>query len=401
MHWKARSGRYQPIENEMKQRRENFLVYGAPLLEQEEMDEVMDTIRSGWLGTGPKTKKFEKMMCEYTGAKYAVAVSSCTAALHLSMMSSGVGPGDEVITTPMTFCATANSVIHTGATPKFVDVFKDTMLMDPSLLEAAITPNTKAIIPIHLSGRMCDLDAIHEIAGKHGITVIEDAAHCIEGTYKGRKVGSISHLTAFSFYVTKNLTTTEGGMILTDDEELASKLSVFALHGMSKDAWKRFSSTGYSHYEVVLPGYKCNMTDMQASLGIHQLNKLERMLVRRNEIWARYQTELQGLGLGLPAPDDEGNRHARHLYTVMVDKDACGVSRDEMLTRLNEEKIGSGVHYTALHLHPYYRERFGYKPGDFPNTEWIGDRTLTLPLSAKLTDDDVDDVIWALRRILA
>ncbi len=377
-----------------------MLVFGNPLIGEEEIDEVVATLRSGWIGTGPKVKKFEEMFAEYVGAKHAVAVNSCTAALHLSMIASGIGPGDEVITTPMTFCATSNAVMHTGAKPVFVDVDPATMNIDANKIEAAITSSTKAILPVHFAGRPCDMRTIQQIADKYNLLVIEDAAHCIEGKYFDKKVGSISPLTCFSFYVTKNLVTGEGGMITTDDEELAGKLKMYALHGLSADAWQRFSDKGYKHYQVAMLGYKYNMTDIQASLGIHQLPRLEQQLVRRNEVWRAYNDAFRDLNITLPKEEESGTVHARHLYTILVDENKCGKTRDQVLLELHKLGIGTGVHYTALHLHPYYLETLGYKEGDFPHTEQIGRTTLSLPMSAKLTNDDVTHVITSMRSVL-
>ena len=379
--------------------REDFLIFGSPAIEDEEIAEVVATLRSGWIGTGPRVARFEEMFRDYIGARHAIAVNSCTAALHLSMVVSGVGPGDEVITTPMTFCATANAVLHTGAVPVFVDVDPATGNIDPERIASAVTPRTKAILPVHYAGRPCRMDRIEAIAHAHGLLVIEDAAHAIEASYQGRRIGTIGNLTCFSFYVTKNVVTAEGGMVTTDDADLAAKIKMYALHGMSKDAWKRFSDEGYKHYEVTFPGFKYNMTDLQAALGIHQLARIERNWKRRDEIWARYDEAFARLPLERPAAMAPGVVHARHLYTVLLDTEAIGKSRDRMLDELIQLNVGTGVHYTALHLHRYYRERFGFHEGMFPHAERIGQRTLSLPLSAKLTDEDVGDVIDALHRV--
>jgi dTDP-4-amino-4,6-dideoxygalactose transaminase len=370
------------------------------MIGEAEIAEVVGCLRSGWIGTGPKVAQFESMFRDYAGARHAVAVNSCTAALHLSMLVSGIGSGDEVITTPMTFCATANAILHTGARPVFVDVDLQTMNLDPAQIKAAITPRTRAILPVHLAGRPCEMDRIEAVARKHGLLVIEDAAHCIEGRYHGRKIGAISPLTCFSFYVTKNIVTGEGGMVTTDNDECAAKIKMYALHGMSADAWARFSDKGYKHYQVVFPGFKYNMTDMQAALGIHQLPRVDHLLQRRNEIWRRYDQALADLPITLPAPAAPDTVHARHLYTILIEPEHCGKSRDQVLQELHKAGVGTGVHYTALHLHPYYRQQFGYKEGDFPNAEKIGASTLSLPLSPKLTDADVETVVSALRRIL-
>ena len=376
---------------------QKFIVFGSPILGDEEIDSVTATLRTAWIGTGPRVQEFEKAMRDYSGAPYSAAVASCTAALHLSMVVAGVGPGDEVITTALTFAATANSIIHAGAVPVLVDVERHTMNIDPAAIEAAITPRTKAIIVVHFAGRPCDMDAINAIAAKHDLLVIEDAAHAIEAEYKGRRIGSISPLTCYSFYVTKNITTGEGGMIASTRPDLIDKVKQYALHGLSADAWSRFSDKGYKHYEVTFPGFKYNMTDMQASLGLVQLAKIEAWLERRNEIWRRYDDAFADLPCILPAPEQNDTRHARHLYTIMVDTPNPPADRDTLIDRLRSRGIGTGVHYRGIHLHQYYRERFGLVREDFPNASWISDRTLSLPLSAKLDDGDVERIITAVR----
>ena len=379
--------------------RKNFLTFGSPNIGEEEIAEVVDTLRSGWIGTGPKVGAFEKAFAAYVGADYAVAVSSCTAALHLSMMVSGVGPGDEVITTPMTFCATANAIVHTGASPVFVDVDPKTMNIDPGKIEAAITPKTKAIVPVHFAGRACDMQAICKIARQYDLMVIEDAAHAIETTSELGKVGNIGDLTCFSFYVTKNVVTAEGGMITTNRSEWIDKLKTNALHGMNRDAWKRYSDDGFKHYEVEFPGYKYNMTDIQASLGIHQLSKVDSNLVFRKDLWSYYNRLLEDMPLIIPSDPEHGEVHGLHLYTILVDKENFGCSRDERQKELHERKIGTGIHYVAAHLHPYYQTRWGYKRGDFPCAEYISDRTLSLPLGVNMNYEDVDDVFEAIRSV--
>ena len=380
--------------------RQDFLVFGKPRIEQDEIDEIVDSLRSGWLSTGPKVKKFEELFREYIGSKFAVALNSCTAGLHLALLVVGVGRGDEVITTPMTFAATANVIIHAGAKPIFVDVDKKTMNIDPELIEAKITPRTKAIIAVHFAGRPCKMDAIIDIAKKHDLIVIEDAAHAIEAIYQNRKIGTIGHITVFSFYATKNLVTGEGGMVTTNNEEWARQIQIMGLHGLSHDAWQRYSSKGFKHYEVVCPGFKYNMMDLQAALGIHQIKRVEHYLKRREEIWKLYDENFVDLPVIIPAPVDTGDRHARHLYTLLIDIDALGVTRDEVRQRLYQENIGTGIHFTALHLHKYYRDTFGFRRGIFPNSEYISDRTISLPLSAGLSDSDVEDVVSAVKKVL-
>ena len=378
----------------------DFLIFGSPAIEEDEIEEVIATIRSGWLGTGPKVDKFEKMFRDYTGARYAMALNSCTAALHLSILVAGVKPGDEVITTPMTFCATANTILHAGAKPVFVDVDRATMNIDPNLIEQAITARTRAIVPVHMAGRPCEMDAIMDIARRHGLAVIEDAAHCVEGVYKGKKIGNIGDISCFSFYVTKNVVTGEGGMVTTNHEKWAEKIKMYGLHGMSKDAWKRYSDEGFKHYQVVFPGFKYNMMDIQASLGIHQLKRVGLNHQRREEIWRRYDEAFADLPVWTPAPAEPETTHARHLYTLLIDIERIKKSRDEVQQRLFEMNIGTGIHFTALHLHEYYRETFGFKRGNFPNAEFISDRTLSLPLSAKLSCEDVERVIVVVKQIL-
>ena len=380
--------------------RDDYLVFGQPQILDEEINEVVNSLRQAWIGTGPKVGQFEEKFRQYIGANYALALNSCTAGLHLSMLAASIGPGDEVITTPMTFCATVNSIIHTGATPVLVDCDRKTQLIDPQKIEDAITSHTRAIIPVHLCGRACDMDAIMDIAERHHLIVVEDAAHAIETTYKGQKIGTIAHMTVFSFYATKNVTTAEGGMVTTNISEYADKIKIYGLHGLSRDAWKRYSDEGFKHYQVVVPGYKYNMTDLQAAIGIHQLKRVEQNLIRRNEIWDIYNHAFSDLPVDLPAPDDSHIRHARHLYTLMVDEERAGISRDQFMQTLHKQNIGTGVHYIGVHLHPYYREQYGLRPEDYPNATWLSQHTVSLPLSPGLTNSDVESVIEAVRATL-
>jgi dTDP-4-amino-4,6-dideoxygalactose transaminase len=384
-----------------RERRREFLVFGSPAIGEEEIVEVVATLRSGWLGTGPRVQRFEADFRAYVGCAHAVALNSCTAGLHLALQVLGIGPGDEVITTPLTFSATANVIVHVGATPVFADVDSRTMNLDPEAVARAVTPRTKAILPVHLAGRPCDMDALLEVAHRHGLAVIEDAAHAVEARYRGRAVGTIGDLTAFSFYVTKNLVTGEGGMVTTNNAAWAEEVRVRSLHGISRDAWKRYSAEGFQPYDTLFPGYKYNMTDLQAALGIHQLARLEANLAVRERHWRRYAEAFRDHPLlTAPAPADPGDRHARHLFTVLLDTDRAGISRNEFIVRLKAENIGTGIHFTPLHLHSYFAKTFGFARGQFPAAEAIGDRTVSLPLSAKLTDDDVEDVIAAVFRVL-
>jgi len=380
--------------------RKEFLVFGAPLIEEAEIEEVVNTLRTGWVGTGPKVAAFEQAFKEYKGATHAVALNSCTAALHLALIAADIRPGDEVITTPMTFVASVNAIIHAGATPVLADIDPHTYNIDPEEIRKKITPRTRAILPVHFAGRPCEMDAIVEIAREHSLKIIEDCAHAIETTYKGRQAGTFGEFGCFSFYVTKNIITAEGGMVLTNNEEHANRIKILGLHGMSKDAWKRFGDEGYRHYFVEELGFKYNMTDLQASLGIHQIKRVEDWWLRRKAIWETYQQAFSELPLGLPAEVPTDVRHAYHLYTIQVDEARCGLKRDHVLNRLTQLNIGTGVHYLSVPEHPYYQRTFGWKPSDYPHAERFGRQCLSLPISPKLTDQDVQDVIEAVQTVL-
>jgi dTDP-4-amino-4,6-dideoxygalactose transaminase len=380
--------------------REDFLVFGAPLIAEDEIAEVVATLRSGWIGSGPRVKLFERRIEEYIGVRHAVAVNSCTSALHLALHVLDIGPGDEVITTPYTWCATSNVIVHRGARPVFVDVDRATGNLDPARIESAVTPRTRAILPVHLGGRACDMDAIMEIARRRGLKVIEDAAHALEASWKGRRAGTIGDCGAFSFYATKNVTTAEGGMVVTADAARAERLRVLSLNGTVADAWKRFQADGPSHVQVVEAGYKYNMTDIQAALGVKQLEKVERHLEYRERLWRFYDEALEGLPLIRPAPTEPGCRHARHLYSLLVDTERTPLTRDALREELKKRRIGTGVHYIALHLHPFYQQQYGYRAGQFPNAEYLSDRTFSVPLSPRVTEADARDVVDAIRDAL-
>ncbi|MHB8173386.1 MAG: DegT/DnrJ/EryC1/StrS family aminotransferase [Nitrospirota bacterium] len=379
--------------------KENFLVFGSPAIEEAEVREVVESMRSGWLGTGPKVAQFERDFAVYKGAKYTAAVNSCTAALHLSILSAGIKPGDEVITTAMTFCATVNAIIHAGATPVVVDVDPDTLNIDPNAVESKITSRTRAILPVHFAGRPCDMDALCSIAKRHDLKIIEDCAHAIESEYKGVKAGNFGDFGCFSFYVTKNIVTGEGGMVLAKREEDIARIKVMALHGMTKDAWKRFGDEGFKHYQIVECGFKYNMMDLQAAIGIHQLKRIEQYWSRRRDIWSRYNEAFSSLPIRLPAEPEPNTRHAYHLYTIMVDEKNSGISRDRFLDAMTASNIGVGVHYISIPEHIYYQKTYSWRPEDCPNAMEIGRSTVSLPISAKLTDEDVDDVIGAVSGI--
>lgn len=379
--------------------RDSFLVFGKPMIGEEEIAEVVDSLRSGWVGTGPKVHRFETLLSDYLGVEHCRCVSSCTAALTLSLQVLDVGPGDEVLVPAMTFVASANAVEHAGATPVLVESVPGTGLIDFEQAEAAITPRTRAIMPVHLAGRPVDMDRLDTLAKAHGLAVVEDAAHAIGAGWRGRKIGAFGNLTAFSFYVTKNISTIEGGALVTDDPDVAAEVERLALHGLSLGAWQRFSDEGFRHYEVVRPGFKYNMTDVQASVGLHQLPRLDPWIERRAQLWSRYDEMLAGLPLETPPPAEPHTRHARHLYQVLVEP-SSPLSRDKLLDGLTAHNIGAGVHYRGVHLHPYYRDKYCLSPGDFPVASSISERTLSLPLGPNVTEADQDDVVEALVELL-
>jgi dTDP-4-amino-4,6-dideoxygalactose transaminase len=378
--------------------RSKFLSFSPPLLGDPERDEVLDTLRSDWITTGPKTKAFEKKLQLWLGAPGVVALSSCTAGLHVGLVTLGVGPGDEVIVPAMTFAATANVVEHVGARPVIVDVLPDTLNIDPAAVARAVTPRTRAIIPVHYAGHPVDMDEIGAIAERHGLHIMEDAAHALPASYKGIRVGTRANLTAFSFYANKNLTTIEGGA-LTGAPELLEKARIIGHHGMSRDAWQRFDRAGSWYYEVVLPGFKYNMTDVQAAIGLHQLDRLAGFQQRRREVVELYQ---QGLGdlaaIRLPVERPEVES-AWHLYVLQLNLERLTIGRNQFIEELKNRNIGTSVHYLPVHMHPYYRDRYAYRAEDCPVAAAAFDRITTIPLHPGLTNDDVRDVIEAVREV--
>ena len=380
--------------------REQMLVFGAPAIGEEEIAEVVATLRSGWIGTGPRVARFQDDFAAYQGAPGAIALSSCTAALELSLRAAKVGPGDEVITSALTFCATVNAILHVGATPVLADVDPETMNLCPESAAERITSRTRALLPVHFAGRPCDMEALLALRERHGLVMIEDCAHAIEARWRGRAMGTLGDFGAFSFYVTKSVMTAEGGMVLGKSPEALEQIKSLALHGLSRDAWKRFSDEGYRHYLVTGAGYKYNMTDLQAALGIHQLARVEENWERRRTLWDRYDDAFEKLPLRLPAPTSADERHALHLYTVRVSERESGISRDDFLRAMTVENIGVGVHYVSLGEHPFYQESLGWRPEDTPRALAIGRETVSLPLSAAVSDEDASDVIAAVRKIL-
>jgi dTDP-4-amino-4,6-dideoxygalactose transaminase len=381
--------------------RDSYLVFGAPSLGEAERAEVLACIDSGWLGAGPRVAELERRLQAYLDAPAAVAVSSCTAALHLALHVLDLPPGSEVITTAMTFCATANAIVHAGHEPVFADCERATLNIDVEDVRRKITPRTRAIVPVHFAGRPCDMAALRELCDRHGLALIEDAAHALEARLGERACGTLGDFGCFSFYATKSLTTVEGGLVVARDPAVAARLKMLALHGMSADAWQRRNEEAFAHYEVLEPGFKYNLTDLAAAIGLHQLTGLELRWQRRQEIWRAYERELGALPLLRPAAPAAGTRHALHLYTCLVDDSRTAVSRDEVVSRLHALRIGAGVHYRPVHQHRWYQHRYGARTGRLPVAEWVGARTLSLPLSAGMSDGDVADVIRALRHILS
>lgn len=380
--------------------RETFLPYSVPLIDDADINEVVETLKSGWVAKGPRTMEFEKRFAEYTGAKYAVAMNSATAALHIALIAGGVKPGDEVITTPMTFAATANTIIHVGATPVFVDIDPVTFCIDADKIEEKITDKTKAIVPVHYMGHACDMDKIRAIADKYNLFVSEDAAHAIDTYYKGDLIGKNGDCASFSFYATKNICTGEGGMLTTNREDIAEKARVISAHGMSKAAWNRYGKGGSWRYDIEYPGHKYNMFDIQAALAKTQMDKLPAMQARRKEIVKEYEKSFKNLdGITIPGAADY-TTHSWHLYVLRLNLDKLTIDRDKFIELMAEANIGTSVHFIPVHLMSYYRDNFGYKEGDFPVTESYFDSIVSLPLYPKMTDADVQDVINAVTSII-
>ncbi len=390
--------------------RTTMLEFSPPLIGEEEIAEVVDTLRSDWITTGPKVSRFEKEFRETVGADSALALNSCTAALHVALATLGIGPGDAVITTPMTFCSGVHVIEQVGARPVLVDVEPDTLNIDPVKVRETLErrrhegrQRVKAIMPVHLYGHACDLDALKEIAREYNLAIIEDAAHSLPAAYRGRPIGAAQSggppiLSCFSFYATKNLTTGEGGM-LCGPRELVDEARIWSLHGMSRDAWKRYSAEGSWYYEVVRPGFKYNMADIQAALGLHQLRRLPAFHARRTEIARRYNEAFRGTpSLKIPAARSDVE-HAWHIYALRVNPGALAITRNRFIEELKSHRIATSVHFIPIHLHPYYRDRYGYKPEQFPVAYEEYQRLISLPIFPRMTDRDVEDVIEAVAEI--
>jgi dTDP-4-amino-4,6-dideoxygalactose transaminase len=379
--------------------RSTFLPFSPPLIGEEEISEVVDTLKSDWITTGPKVKRFENDLLAYVGCEAALATSSATDAMLVGLAALGVKEGDEVITTPMTFCSTAHVIEHLGAKPVFVDVTRDTLTIDPDRIAEKITPRTKAILPVHIYGHPCDMDPILDLAREHQIPVLEDAAHAFTASYKGRKIGTLGDLTAFSFYATKNITTGEGGM-LVGSAELIDEARLWSLHGMSRDAWTRYAEEGSWYYEVIRPGFKCNMTDIQAALGIHQLKKIDAFQKVRRKIAETYNeafADLEEITIPIESPQV---RSAWHLYAIRLNLERLTIDRSQFIEELKQRNIGASVHFIPLHIQPYYRDKYGYAPDDFPIAQEEYQKLISLPINLRLSEGDLTDVIEAVRDVI-
>lgn len=380
---------------------ESFLPFAKPSLNQAAIDEVMDCLKSGWLATGPRVKQFEQMLSEYLRAPYALALTSATAGLHLALLGLGLKPGDEVITTPLTFVATLNTIVISGAKPTLVDIDPKTYNIDIQQIERAITPQTRAIIPVHFAGLPVDLDPLYTIAEKHQLRVIEDAAHAIGSEYKGKRIGSFGDTQVFSFHPNKVITTGEGGCVSTRDEQLAKQITIQRFHGIDREAWNRFSKGGSQHYDVIAPGFKYNMMDLQAALGIHQLQALENIIEKRTLLAKRYYEALSDWPeLVFPETPEFSHRHSWYICAALICPEKASISRDEFINAMKEHNIGIGLHYEAAHLYTYYQQKYGYQQGDFPHAELVGSQIVSLPLFSDMTLNDQNRVIDKMALVL-
>ena len=379
----------------------SFITFGSPLITKKEINEVSSVMKSGWLGTGPKVHQFEKNFSNYKKIKYASALNSCTAALSLSLLSLGIGDGDEVITTALTFCATINSIINSRAKPILVDVEYNSQNIDPEKIEQKITSKTKAIIIVHFAGRPCNMDKILKLVKKYKLFLIEDCAHAIESKYKNIHCGSFGDFGCFSFYITKNLTTGEGGMIVSNSKKNISKIKTLSLHGMTKDAWKRYGKKGIINYDVIQSGYKYNMMDMQAAMGIYQLKNIEKNYRKRERIWNFYNESFKNLNLDTPFPAEKNTRHAYHLYTLQINKNRCGINREDFAQKMKENNVGIGIHYKSIPSFTFYKKNFKWQVDDYPNAKKIGNETISIPISPKLSEKQVIKITEIVKKIFS
>ncbi|HLO27098.1 MAG TPA: DegT/DnrJ/EryC1/StrS aminotransferase family protein [Geobacteraceae bacterium] len=382
--------------------RTEFLPFSTPTIEDDEINEVVDSLRSGWITTGPKVKRFEDLFKAYVGAPYAVPLSSATAGLHLTLLALKIREGDEIITTPMTFASTVSMIVLCGGMPVLADIEPGTLNLDIGKVREKITPRTRAVIPVHFAGQSCDMDPLFALAKEFGLTIIEDAAHATGTEYKGRRIGSLDTISIFSFHPNKNITTGEGGMVCTSDEAFAEEVSLLKFHGMNREAWKRFSAQGNPGYDIMLPGFKYNMMDIQAALGLHQLPKLDAFIARRTDIAEFYNREFADVAeLQTPAYAPYSQRHAWHIYTPLVRIERLAIDRDRFMAELKALNIGSGLHYKAIHHHAWYREHLPVPAGALPNADYASDRILSLPLFPKMTMEDAHDVVEAVKTVIA
>ncbi|HIE26776.1 TPA: DegT/DnrJ/EryC1/StrS family aminotransferase [Candidatus Poribacteria bacterium] len=381
-------------------KRDKVIPLCRPWIGEAEIEAVAEVLKLGWLSTGPKTAEFERRFAEYIGVKHALAVSSCTAGLHLALIAAGVGSGDEVITTPYTFTATSEVIAYTGARPVFADIDARTLNILPEDIEKRVTKATKAIIPVDIAGLPCEQESIIQIANRHNLCIIDDAAHAVSAEYRGVKIGAIADMSSFSFYATKNLTTAEGGMVTTDNDDFANQIRLIHYHARDKDAWARQQSQNRWYYDVTAQGYKYNMSDIQAALGLCQLAKIEKQYERRIKIVDRYNKAFEEMPEIVIPKDIEDGKHAWHLYIIQLNTERLNITRDEFINAMLEENVECGVHYIPLHFHMFYQQKYGYKKGDFPNAEKAYERVATLPLHPNLTEDDADYVIEAVKRVI-
>jgi dTDP-4-amino-4,6-dideoxygalactose transaminase len=373
---------------------EEFLPFSKPSISRAAIDEVVSCLESGWITTGPRVAKFTEDLKNYLGAPFVLPLASATAGLHLALLALDIKPGDEVITTPLTFAATLNTIVLAGAKPVLVDIEPGTLNMDMNRVIDAITEKTRIIMPVHFAGLPVDLDSVYDTAKKYNLRVIEDAAHAIGTEYKGKRIGSFGDVQVFSFHPNKNMTTGEGGCVTVRDEVIAKRIGLLRFHGIDREAWNRYGKSGNQDYEIVMPGFKYNMMDLQAALGLHQLAELEGFIARRTELAERYQEILADWPqLSLPQEPHFSHRHAWHLYTPLINEESAGMTRDDFMQKMKEKNIGTGLHYRAVHLYPYYRDQFGFKEGDFPIAESAGERIVSLPLFPSMTDAEQDRVL--------
>jgi dTDP-4-amino-4,6-dideoxygalactose transaminase len=382
--------------------REKFLPFSTPTIEDAEINEVVDSLKSGWITTGPKVKRFEDDFKAYVAAPFAIPLSSATAGLHLTLLALGVKKGDEIITTPMTFASTVSMIILCGGTPVLADIEPGTLNIDMDEVRKKITPRTRAVIPVHFAGQACDMDPLFAMAQEHGFTVIEDAAHAAGTEYKGKRIGSLDSISIFSFHPNKNITTGEGGMVCTADETLAEEVSLLKFHGMSREAWKRFATSGTPNYDILMPGFKYNMMDIQAAIGIHQLPKLDGFIDKRRDIAEYYNREFAAVTeLAIPVYAPYNQRHAWHLYTPLIRTELLTIDRDQFMVELKKHNIGTGLHYKAIHHHAWYRENLPVNDGELPNASYASGRILSLPLFPTMNMDDARDVVEAVKAVIA